>query len=115
MVGSREVAIKNFTNSPKSAIIRLVATIHILGPFRLDGEAEMLFRRAEPVALGKRAVAVLRALVERPGVTVSKEALIDAACAGLTDEESNLVVQIAALRRVFGEAPGGEHWIETLP
>ena len=34
----------------------------------------MLFRGAEPVALGKRAVAVLRALVARPGVPVSKDA-----------------------------------------
>jgi TolB-like protein len=92
-----------------------VATTHILGPFRLDGEAEMLFRGAEPVVLGKRAVAVLRALVERPGVPMSKEALIEAAWTGLAVEESNLVVQIAALRRVLGEEPGGDHWIETLP
>jgi len=38
-----------------------------------------------------------------------------AAWAGLTVEESNLSVQIAALRRVFGEEPGCENWIETLP
>jgi TolB-like protein len=30
-------------------------------------------------------------------------------------EESNLTVQIAALRRVFESEPGGERWIETLP
>jgi hypothetical protein len=40
---------------------------------------------------------------------------MEAAWAGLTVEESNLAVQIAALRRVFGEEPGGENWIETLP
>ena len=40
---------------------------------------------------------------------------MDAAWAGLTVEESNLAVQIGALRRVFGEEPGGENWIETLP
>jgi TolB-like protein len=88
---------------------------HILGPFRLDDEAETLFRGAEPVALGKRAVAVLRALVERSGVPVSKQALIEAAWPGLVVEENNLAVQIAALRRVLGEEPGGERWIETLP
>lgn len=92
-----------------------MAIIYVLGPFRLDSEAEMLFRGAEPVALGKRAVAVLRALVARPGVPVSKDALIEAAWAGLSVEENNLVVQVAALRRVFGEEPGGERWIETLP
>ena len=75
----------------------------------------MLFRGAEPVALGQRAVALLRVLVERPGAPVSKDALIEAAWPGLAVEESNLTVQIAALRRVFGEEAGGEGWIETLP
>jgi class 3 adenylate cyclase/predicted ATPase len=60
-------------------------------------------------------MALLRALVERPGKLVSKDALIDAAWSGLTIEESNLPVQIAALRRVLGTAPGGDYWIETLP
>ena len=86
-----------------------------LGPFRLDAEAEILFRGAEPVTLGQRAVALLRALVERGGAPVSKDALIEAAWPGLVVEEANLTVQIAALRRVLGEEPGGEHWIETLP
>src|SRR5262245_20885131 len=75
----------------------------------------MLFRGAVPVALGKRAVAVLCVLVELPGEPVSKQALIDAAWPGLAVEDSNLAVQISALRRVLGEAPGGERWIETLP
>jgi TolB-like protein len=92
-----------------------MATTYILGPFRLDAQAEILFRGAEPVALGRRAIAVLRMLVERPGIPVSKDALIEAAWAGLAVEENNLSVQIAALRRVFGEEPGGERWIETLP
>ena len=86
-----------------------------LGPFRLDAEAEILFRGAEPMPLGRRAVALLRVLVERAGVPVSKNALIEAAWSGLTVEDSNLTVQIAALRRVFAAEPGGERWIETLP
>jgi TolB-like protein len=92
-----------------------MATIYNLGPFRLDAEAAILFHGAEPVALGQRAVALLRALVERPRTPVSKAALLKAAWPGLTVEESNLTVQISALRRVFGEEPGGEGWIETLP
>jgi TolB-like protein len=91
-----------------------MATTYKLGPFRLDAEAEILFRGSEPVALGQRAVALLRVLVERAGVPVNKDALIEAAWAGLAVEESNLTVQIAALRRVFGEEAGGEGWIETL-
>jgi len=40
--------------------------------------------------------------------------LIESAWPGLSIEESNLTVQIAALRRTFAEEPGGENWIETL-
>ena len=92
-----------------------MAATYILGPFRLDAETDTLFRGGEPVSLGHRAAALLRVLVERRGIPVSKDALMEAAWAGLTVEESNLAVQIAALRRVFGEEPGGENWIETLP
>jgi hypothetical protein len=52
---------------------------------------------------------------KRPGAPVSKDALIEAAWPGLVVEESNLPVQIAALRKVLGQEPGGEGWIETLP
>jgi DNA-binding winged helix-turn-helix (wHTH) protein len=90
-------------------------TIHALGLFRLDAERELLLRGSEPTALGRRAIALLRALLARPGAVVSKDALIEAAWPGKVIEESNLTVQIAALRRVLGEAPGGERWIETMP
>lgn len=92
-----------------------MATIHAFGPFRLDAEDQILFRGAEPLPVGRRAVALLCALVERPGVPVSKDALIKVAWSGLAIEESNLPVQIAALRKVLSGEPGGEHWIETLP
>jgi DNA-binding winged helix-turn-helix (wHTH) protein len=86
-----------------------------LGPFRLDTQSGMLLRGSEPVLLGRRAVALLRAMVERPGAQVSKDALIEAAWPGQAVEDSNLLVQIATLRRTLGEAPGGERWIETMP
>ena len=90
-------------------------TIYALGPFRLDSRDNLLFRGTEPLALGRRALALLRPLVERPGALVSKDALIEAAWPGQAIEESNLTVQIAALRKALGEVPGGERWIETMP
>ena len=42
-----------------------------LGPFRLDRHNGVLLRGSEPVVLGGRAVALLRALVERPGALES--------------------------------------------
>jgi DNA-binding winged helix-turn-helix (wHTH) protein len=74
----------------------------------------MLLRGSEPVVLGGRAVALSRALIEKPGVLVPKDALIEAAWPGRAIEDSNLSVQIAALRRALEDAPGGERWIETM-
>lgn len=85
-----------------------------ISPFRLDAKAEILLRGTEPVALGRRAVALLRLLVERAGTPVSKETLIEATWPGLAIEESNLTVQIAALRRALDEQSDSATWIETL-
>lgn len=112
-----EVAKRLRKNSEKIAnwVLNCDMAIHAFGPFRLDSEAEILFRGEEALPLGRRAVALLRALLERSGKPVTKDALIDAAWPGLAVEDSNLTVQIAALRRVLAEEPGGDHWIETLP
>jgi TolB-like protein/tetratricopeptide (TPR) repeat protein len=92
-----------------------MATIHTFGPFRLDADAGMLFHGAEPTVLGQRAVALLRVLLQCPGEPVSKDALIEAVWPGRAIEDSNLTVQIAAVRRIFEEGAGGASWIETLP
>jgi DNA-binding winged helix-turn-helix (wHTH) protein len=92
-----------------------MTAIYAFGQYRLDVAAGILFRGAEPVALGRRAVALLQVLVEGAGNPISKDRLIESAWPGLAIEESNLAVQISALRRVFAEEPGGDGWIETLP
>ena len=73
----------------------------------------MLTRDGVPTALGARAVAVLKTLVEHPDEFVSKARIIDAAWPNLVVEEGNLSVQVAAIRRVLSSADGGR-WIETL-
>jgi adenylate cyclase len=83
-------------------------TIHTFDRFRLDVDAGILFFAAEPTTLGQRAVAVLQLLLERAGAPVPKDALMDAGWPGLTVEDANLTVQIAALRRPFAERAGGE-------
>ncbi|MBB3644025.1 TolB-like protein [Rhizobium sp. BK619] len=85
------------------------------GPFRLDASAGILFHGAEPMPLGQRAVALLVLLLQRAGTPVSKETLIETAWPGQAIEDSNLTVQIAALRRVLEKLSGGACWIETLP
>jgi TolB-like protein len=85
------------------------------GPFLLDTSRGTLVRDGVPLPIGRRAMLVLRALLESPGEVVGKEALIDFAWPGLVVEDSNLSVQIAALRRLLGENPGGGTWIVTVP
>lgn len=92
-----------------------MANVLELGPFRLDVESEALFHGAQPSPLGRKAVVVLRTLVDRAGEPVSKQTLIDAAWPSLVVEPSNLTVQMAALRRFLEHAAGAGHWIETLP
>jgi TolB-like protein len=92
-----------------------MTALYKFGPFRLDTAAGILFRGSEPIGLGQRAVALLRMLVEGAGTPISKDALIERAWPGLAVEDSNLTVQIAALRRAFAKEPGGKNWIETLP
>ena len=94
---------------------RTAMTIYDLGPFRLDTQSDLLLRGSEPVALGRRALVLLRSFVEQRSAVVSKDALIEAAWPNRVVEESNLTVQIAALRRVLAEIPGGDRWIETVP
>ena len=107
---SSEGSAKSFRKSSEWEC-RTIPTIYAFGPFRLDAQGATLFRGTEPVALSQRAVALLRMLVGRAGAPLTKDALMQAAWPGLAVEESNLTVQIAALRRALGEVPGGENWI----
>ena len=91
-----------------------MALSYKFGPFHLDATSGVLFRDDEPVALGPRAISVLHALVEGGGTFISKDALMEAGWSGVTVDESNLTVQIGALRRVLKEARDCEHRIDTL-
>jgi len=87
--------------------------------FRLDWRAGVLFRRDErgvfaPMAIGSRALDILGVLVERPGDLVSRAEIIEAVWPGTTVEDSNLNVQIAALRRILDQNREGS-CIQTVP
>lgn len=71
------------------------------GPFWLDRDGT-LTRDGNTMPLGGRALALLRALAEARGRVVPKDELMARGWPGLTVDESNLAVQIAALRRALG-------------
>jgi TolB-like protein len=85
------------------------------GPFDFDMERGSLRRDGAPVAAGSKGVRLLAALVRAGGGVVEKDALMHAAWGDAAVEESNLSVQIAALRKILGPAPDGGEWIATVP
>lgn len=83
------------------------------GPFVLDGSA--LSRHGAPLPVSYRGLLLLAAFVQKPGETLTKGELMEAAWPGLAVEESNLSVQIASLRKLLGATPDGGEWITTAP
>ncbi len=87
----------------------------VFGPFEIDRAAQIVLRGGEPLPIGQRGVRLLQTLLGRTGDVVTKQELMDAAWGGAAVEESNLSVQIAALRKALGTTDGGGDWIVTVP
>ena len=95
------------------------ADIFLVEGFRLDRHSGVLFRRDRlgvfaPIAIGRRALDILGVLVERPGDLVSRDEIIEAVWPETTVEDSNLNVQIAALRRILDDGRAESSCIQTV-
>lgn len=84
------------------------------GPFVLIPERQLLLKNEAAVRIGGRALDILTALVERHGEVVSKRELMRRVWPKTVVEESNLKVNMAALRRVLCEGPDSSHYIATV-
>lgn len=93
----------------------MAGRLFAFGPFILDAEVGTLSRKGVSVPLPYRAALLLAAFLGRPGEVLTKSDLIDAAWQGAAVEESNLAVQVAALRKLLGQSPDGGDWITTVP
>src|ERR1700688_4371566 len=85
------------------------------GPYRLLPAQRLLLEGDTPVRPGSRAFEILAALVERAGQVVGKEELIARAWPQTFVEESNLKIQVSALRRALGDGQSGHRYIVTVP
>jgi DNA-binding winged helix-turn-helix (wHTH) protein len=93
--------------------------ISLFEGFRLDRRGGALFRRDErgvfaPMTIGSRALGILGVLVERPGELVSRDEIMEAVWPGTVVEDSNLNVQVAALRRILDEDREQGSCIQTV-
>ena len=84
------------------------------GSFELDTGTWSLTWGRDPAPLGERGVRLLAVLLESAGSFVSKERLLEEAWPGLIVEDSNLSVQISAIRRVLTRQDAQQGQIETL-
>jgi DNA-binding winged helix-turn-helix (wHTH) protein len=84
------------------------------GEFCLVPTARTLTRNGSPVQLGARALDILIALLERAGQIVSKAELFAIAWPTTCVEESNLRVQLSALRKALGDGRSGTRFIVNV-
>ena len=73
-----------------------------------------LWRAGTPVPLPPRALGVLTALLEKPGVVVTKQDLLDAVWPGTFVTESSLLEAIGVLRETLGDNPRRPAYIQTV-
>jgi TolB-like protein/DNA-binding winged helix-turn-helix (wHTH) protein len=94
------------------------ASVHIyeFGEFQLDA-AERLLRRLDGTAvpLTPRVFKTLVYMVEHRGSLLDKERIMEAVWPDSIVEENNLAQTISKLRQVFGETPGSDSYIVTVP
>jgi TolB-like protein/Flp pilus assembly protein TadD len=92
-----------------------MSTDFAFGPFVLDRRSGRLLREGQPVAVSSKGLQLLEALLGAPGRVLTKAELMRAAWGDTAVEESNLSVQIAALRKKLGPSADGGDWIATIP
>ena len=83
--------------------------------FRLDVAKRQLRREGEVVPLYSKAFDLLLLLVESRGRDLSKDEILDRVWPGQELEESNLTVNISAVRRALGEKAAQPRFLVTIP
>lgn len=84
------------------------------GDFRLNAGERQLLRRGKPVPLNAKTFEMLLALVENHGRLLTKEDLFSLVWSDQFVEESNLTVNMSAIRKALGERAKNPHYIQTV-
>lgn len=88
---------------------------YCFGEYRFLPRRQMLLRGESPLRVGARALDLLHILIENQGELVSKSAMMEFAWPNIYVHESNLKVNIAALRRALPQDGGELPYIVTVP
>jgi DNA-binding winged helix-turn-helix (wHTH) protein/tetratricopeptide (TPR) repeat protein len=89
--------------------------LYEFGNFRCDPREHLLLCDGKPVSLSPKSFEILVALIQNNGRLLTKDELMQQVWPDSFVEEANLTVNISALRKVLGETPGGQQYVETVP
>src|SRR5437016_322962 len=89
--------------------------IYAFDNFRLDVSNRELLHDGKSVALPAKAFDMLVVLIENGGRLVEKDELFKRVWPDQIVEESNLTVQVSAIRKALGERKENPHYIVTVP
>jgi TolB-like protein/DNA-binding winged helix-turn-helix (wHTH) protein/Tfp pilus assembly protein PilF len=91
-------------------------TDHIaFAEFELDRAHRKLYRDSEPVAMYAKTFDLLEFFADNSGAIVSKDQILEHVWPGQFVEESNLSVQVSALRKALGERADATRFLVTIP
>ncbi len=90
-------------------------TLYEFGPFTLNAKEKLLLRDGQRVTLKPKVLDLLLVLVENSGHVIDKNQLMNKLWPDTFVEESNLSVNVFALRKALGENHYGQSYIETVP
>lgn len=96
-------------------MIEEVRQVYEFDEFRLDARKRQLTRDGEVVPLYSKAFDLLLVLVQSGGRDLTKDQLLEQVWPGQILEESNLSVNISAVRRALGEKAAQARYIVTVP
>ena len=89
--------------------------LYEFGTFRFDPADHLLLSAGNPVSLTPKAFEILFVFVQNGNRLTTKEELMNKVWPDSFVEEANLTINISALRKVLGETPDGQQYIETVP
>ena len=91
-------------------------TDHIaFAEFELDRTHRKLYRDGQPVALYGKTLDLLSFFLDNTGEIVSKDQILENVWPDQFVEESNLSVQVSALRKALGERADDPRFLITIP
>src|ERR1700733_12691485 len=92
-----------------------IKALYEFGRFRCNPREHLLLCDGKAVWLSPKSFEILVALIQSNGRLLTKDELMQKVWPDTFVEEANLTVNISALRKVLGETPGAQQYIETVP